>query len=370
MSDFKTLSKDGKMKAFAFFKICPLALPIWLFLFMAHPQTVMASIACFYHDTFCGSSDTFCGSGEGQGEDEGGSNWAVCGEFLGGYRVDKITTKAKRFDDFLGIRVNHNLEFKGLDIWEVGFKARVIYSDSWFLEGHAIAGNICEGRYIENTNPNCGSCPSIRTQSHVKNGDTHDYSIGFGYLFSCFECKLGPKIGWSWDDHFIRLGNAHTDFLCDSSCSSSSSCPDELLSDLSYKDCWNGFWIGLEGSCEWRGLQFELSYTYHLPHWNNSWKLRGIDLYTGSNGRKGDSNNGFGNVVSFDMHYPFCDNFSVGFGVNYEYWKVNEGSDHISHDDCICHYYSSSSCDVDGRNKITQATWQSLSVHVNLGVCF
>lgn len=350
------------MKAFAPFKIFRLAaLPFWLILFFAYPQPILASVACFYHDTF--SCD---GAGDGDSE----SGWAVCGEFLGGYRVDKIQTNAKRFDDFLGIRVNNKLEFKSLDIWEVGFRGRVIYSGSWFFEGSAIAGSICEGRYHESTNPICGSCPSINTQSHVKNGDTHDYSIGLGYLFSCSECKIGPKVGWSWDDHFIRLGNAYTDFLCDSLCPSS--CPDELLSDLSYRDCWQGPWIGLEGSCEWKGFHYELSYEYHIARWNSTWSLRGSDYYTGINGRKGNSNNGFGNVVSFGVRYPFCDNFGVGFDVKYQYWKINEGSDHLSHDHhCFCDSFSSTSCNgIDGRNKITLATWQSLSVQVNLGVCF
>jgi len=289
-------------------------------------------------------------------------DYEVCGAFTGGYRVDQIRTEVRGFDVSLNDRLRDKLKISNMGIWEVGGKCRLTLCQQWFIQGHAFVGWAHKGRFEETTNIIPFECLLTSTTSHIHNGETQDYSVGLGYMFNLSFCdvcfRMGPSAGWSWDTHFVRIGEAETNFF-----------PDFILSELKYEDYWQGPWMGIGAQYTWCGIELGLCYEYHFPTWRSKWSLRGPDVAPGAFSDKRHSHHGYGNIVTLDAHYCICDCLVVGVDFKYQDWSIKEGREKGEEPIVDCTALGGI-CPAPRHDKMAESTWKSYGLQVDLGFSF
>lgn len=271
-----------------------------------------------------------------------------------GYRNDRIETTIKAFDP-PGTLINvDKLKGKDINIFEVGINGRVTYCDQAFIRGYANFGWVCDGRYTETS-----GFPLIFssvTKGKIHSGHTRDYSIGVGYLFSCWNCfKIGPAVGYSYDFQKIKLGNNVT----------TNGEPSPTLNHLSYDMKWQGPWLGAEAQFCVQCVQVNVGYEYHWSDWRANWTLAGPDVIDIAFSDKRRSNNAHGNVVFLEGNYVFCSCWTVGLGFKYQQWTVRRGCEKPR-----AGSFAAIGLSPTEHDKVTHVCWRSAQVHVSLGYLF
>lgn len=233
-------------------------------------------------------------------------------DFIGGYRYDKLKTSVNVYDPPENLILTDNLKINDINIYEVGVGGRILVCREWLVRLYGTFGQVQNGQYTEVV-----SVPGAQsnTKSHVRKGNTNDFSVGGGYLFPC-GCGfgVGPVAGWSYDYERVKMGRAKTDGL-----------PEPVLDDLTYKMRWQGPWLGVEGQYNCYNARVSLGYEYHWSHWHASWTLHGPDVPGVAFSDRRKSNDAFGNVIFLDGAYGFCDSWEIGLGFKAQYWKANGG---------------------------------------------
>lgn len=270
-----------------------------------------------------------------------------------GYRNDHITTKLHAYDPPGTLIAQDRLKATSIDVYEIGLKGEITFCDDWFIKGFADFGWVDGGRYREDT-----AFPIIVSQTstaHVNNGNTRDYSIGLGYLFSCNDCiKIGPVAGYSYDYQKIKLSTVDTNGVAD-----------PTLSHLSYNMRWQGPWLGFETEYCLCDILLNLGYEYHWSDWRANWTLDGPDVPGVAFSDKRKASRANGNVVYLDGTYTFCDCWNLGLGLKYQYWEAWDGR-LVPRSGSFTSVGGSAS-EVD---KIPKATWSSIQVQLSAGYTF
>jgi hypothetical protein len=267
-----------------------------------------------------------------------------------GYRLDRITTNLKAFDNPHVLAVSKRLKCSNINIYEVGVSGRAEVCQ-WLVKGYADYGWVFGGRYKDKTIfPD-----SDVSVGHINNGHTQNYSVGLGYMFYCIDWfNIGPIAGYSYDDEKIQMSKISTNKI-----------NNPTLNGLSYKTNWRGPWLGFETNSWINHVNLIMGYEYHWSQWKGDWQLRGPDVPGVAFSDKRKSNRAHGNVVYIESKYLMCDCWEIGFGFKYQYFKANSGRVSPS---------AGSFSDVGLENievaKITKETWTSYQFQLSLGYYF
>lgn len=274
-------------------------------------------------------------------------------DFLAGYRYDKIAASVHVFDPPDNLILADDLNLKSLNIYEIGVGARILVCREWFVRLNGTFGRIKNGNYTENVNT-LGDVRAI-SKSKVRHGNTNDFSVGAGYLFPC-GCGIGvgPVAGWSYDYQRVKMGSAKTDGICD-----------PILTGLSYKNRWQGPWIGVEAQYNCCDAWLSLGYEYHWSHWHASWTLSGSDIANVAFSDRHKSNDAFGNVIFLSGSYCLCDCWELGLTFKAQYWRVSSGR--LVPRNSNFENIEISSTEVD---KVHSASWHSYEALLMIGYHF
>lgn len=270
-----------------------------------------------------------------------------------GYRNDRLSTTIKAFDPPGTLIEIDKLKGTGINIYQVGVKGKVTYCNQVFARAYADFGWVCDGKYHEKV-----AAPIIFssfTHAKIHKGHIRDYSVGVGYLFSCFDCfKIGPVVGYSYDFQKIKMGKATTNGL-----------PEPTLDHLSYDMRWQGPWLGAEAEFCVQCLQVNVGYEYHWSDWHANWTLAGPDLVNVAFSDKRRSHDAHGNVVFLEGNYLFCECWTVGLGFKYQQWTARRGRE-------VPRAGSFAAVGISNteKDKVTHVSWRSAQVQVNLGYLF
>jgi hypothetical protein len=294
------------------------------------------------------------------GYDHGSSlevdQWNACGVFTAGYRDDQINTKVKGLDADLGYVISDGLKAH-LCLAEIGFKGRLTVLKSWFIQGYAMYGSTLGGKAHEKTKAKIACEALTRTKSHIRRGHVDDFNISVGCFVGPKNFRFAPKVGWSWDNQFYQVGKATTNHVQDC-----------VLSYLSYKDRWEGPWVGFETYYTWFDAEFGIGYEYHRPKWHGKWSLRGSDVQSGAFSDKRHANKAYGNCISFNTNYRLREHFSVGLDFKYQVWRVTKKGKEKpegSADD-----FADIGQLKPENDELVHAGWKSVGIKLDFRVCF
>lgn len=269
------------------------------------------------------------------------------------YRNDRLTTTANLYDPADNIIGQDKIKINGIDVYTVGLKGDVTFCDNIFITGFANWGWVGGGTYHERSAEPIVFDTNVK--GHTNNGDTRDYSIGIGYLFSSGDCfRIGPVVGYAYDYQKVRLSSVDTNGI-----------DDPILADLSYNMRWQGPWIGFATEYRTCDALFNVGYEFHWVDWRANWTLDGADVPGVAFSDKRKSDCAYGSVLYADSSYALCDCWSVGLGLKFQYWKAWHGE---------LNPRAGSFVAVGGtateEGKVPKATWCSIEIQLNAGYTF
>lgn len=279
-------------------------------------------------------------------------DWGATIDATGGYRYDKLTCLIDAFDPPGTFLSSDDLKAKNLSVWEWGLRSRVrlgrLHVKTW-----GTFGVIPYGSYSERGTDAADVSSTIRAD--VRHGKVEDFSVGAGYLFEATEwfC-LAPVAGWSYNYQRIKLRHAETDGISDLT-----------INGVSYKNRWQGPWLGFEAATELGCLAVNLGYEYHWAHWHAAWKLAGDDVRGGPFSDRRKANNASGNVVFLNTFWNAWDDLDAGLLLKYQYWRATGG-----HMTPLAGSFADIGLGADEKDKVKHATWQSFEIQLSLGYTF
>lgn len=212
------------------------------------------------------------------------SSWEAQIDIVGGYRWDDITTELNAQRAGNTTILKNNLSIQSIHTYDIGAHGWLFWDD-WFLRGEFSYGWSDHASFGTNTRVYDPKHETF-TRAKVHSGNTQDQTIGVGYLFPFCWLRLGPLVGWSFDQVRVKMEHVKVDHQ-----------PIHALDGFTYRTKWQGPWVGLEGMFLYYGYDVDFGYEYHFPHWNGKFQLRGPNLpgVTFSDTRKG--NNGYGSLA-------------------------------------------------------------------------
>lgn len=279
-------------------------------------------------------------------------DWGVTIDATGGYRYDRLTCNINAFDPPGTFISSDDLKATNLNVWEWGLRSRVrlgsIYAKAW-----GTFGFIGDGDYREVGRGASGS--SSTSKADAGQGSVEDASFGLGYLFEVTDWLcLAPVGGWSYNYQRIKINNAETDGV-----------DDPVIDGVSYKDRWQGPWVGFEAATNLWCFTLNLGYEYHWAHWHGTWKLNSSDVPGGAFSDRRKSNDASGNVVYLNTFWNAWDCLDAGVLLKYQYWQAKGGRLTPLHGT-----FADLGFGADEVDKISKATWQSFEIQLSLGYTF
>ena len=345
-----------------------------------------------------------------------------------GYRVDSLKWKTKsRFDDSSSsyysdssegpFRLESDLEWKNLNIWQIEGRGRYITCDNIYLRGSADYGWITSGKNTDKDKVGFNSYGSDFefAHSHSKaKGHVYDVKVAVGYQFKLCDDSFAitPLIGYSWqgihlkDRHLrqtfasfddgsssnytrakelnAKQGSYYSDYYYDYYSDYFSSYSDDYTfspsysSDYSsystsyggdhsrYNARWNGFFIGFDFDysfcCEWDLFG---SYEFHWAdyHAKAHWDLR-PDLCNGFNHHV---KNFYGQVFDIGVKWDFCECWTLALRGEFQWFWGDHGHDRakVAHND-----FGDVKTDCYLKIPLKDIRWDSAAVTLDIGMVF
>jgi len=270
-------------------------------------------------------------------------------DITNGYRRDDLSCLIHVFDPPDTFQFADDLHIKDISIYQVGLKGKWLFNNWQFhLEGDCGWAN--SGNYEE-----AGTATISR--AHVHHGQVKDLIIGFGYLFPiCWNLRIGPVAGWSYNSQKIKIHHAETGDL-----------PDPILNHLRYRNRWQGPWVGINTKFHICPCNLGISggYEYHWADWHATWRLHGPDVPGVAFSDKRHSNDAHGQVVYLDARWNFWYCWNVGFGLKYQTFRAVNGRERPFAGSFAAVGLSSTEVD-----KVKHATWRSWAATLDVGYTF
>lgn len=244
-----------------------------------------------------------------------------------GWRYDNITTKISSQIP-KGTTIAYNtIKGKELKIWEGGIQGYLPFAecfcncDCWwlnvfYLKGYGFWGNIYDGEYHE-LNHNLFPPNFIVSKGDASKGNTYDYNVALGWLYSVNDCSgIAPIVGYAWDRVRFKTSHVKTEGI-----------EDHVLNGLKYTSRFIGPWAGVEAYYVKSNLRLNLGYEYHWSHWNGKYDLRGPDVFGGAYSDHRKAHEGQGNVLYANGSWFCCDCWEIMLGFKYRNFRATHGSE-------------------------------------------
>lgn len=280
-------------------------------------------------------------------------NWNASFDVLSGYRRDRITTSMRTFNSFSQLTETNKLIVDGLDIIEFGLRARITAAECWSLRCFAGWGVIADGTFHENL----ADTGSIRqkTTANLLGRLSQDDSISLGYAYPLQnDLTIEGLVGWSYD----RLTLKMHDFKEDGR-------PDSTVEKLYYRMQWKGPWVGCAFTYFPGAFCLYTGYEFHRPYWKAKYWLSGYKLSTQAFSDERWAKNTQGHVVFVDLSYAVLCHCTIGLRAQYQYWMAKNG-----HSKSLTNDFELIGIPAGQFSRVSQATWSSVGIQLNLGVVF
>lgn len=291
---------------------------------------------------------------------------AAMGEFdiEAGYRRDTIDWRY-RFPSSEPVSKT-SLQFKDLDIFQIGLDARTTIGCNFYVRGNAYWGWILDGDFKNDTDAYFSTSGSYseedfygfsgKYKSTVSDQYVFGVNAAIGYPFFFCDCTmvLAPVVGYSFDEQNCRTDNKDTNFGSNyySDYSSSGCCCEQTFISR-----WYGPFVGLD--FEWRPWNSCLNLWANAEyHWGDfRGKRSHIDCDCCGNRH---SDNATAWVFGLGADYEMCNCWTLGLSLKFQDWSATHhfwSSDYSGYDS------SSSGYDRARENN----KWKSYAINVTLG---
>lgn len=268
-------------------------------------------------------------------------------DFDYGYRRDALSCINNIYNPADTYAATDRLDIKKLRIVEGGVKGQSLFRNAWFVKGFFYAGYVEKGDYEESVSAVDGT--SSKIPLNVTGGNTVDFSVGGGYLFSlCDRLKIVPVAGWSYNRQHLRMKGKPAQ-----------------LNGLTYTNRWQGAWVGGDLIADLSCFGIHAGYEYHFPRWHAEWLLKGKDVFGGAFSDVRHANKGYGNVAFLEAYTLNWGCVRFNCQVKWQYWKVKEGRLYPKHGS-----FASVGGGADEKDKISKATWRSFEGIIGAGLNF
>jgi hypothetical protein len=304
------------------------------------------------------------------------------------------------------VKLASKLEWRDLDIWQVGLRGKYVTCDNLYLRGYADYGwithgkvsdrdyitadsyysdcdcdsysdysnyyscydyysNFCCNDYSSYSYDSCNSGVEFASScGRSKKGHVYDASLALGYLFKWCDDSVGlaPVVGYSWHGQHLNIREGYDYYNQDTNCG----CDSVSGLNSHYHTRWNGPFLGLDFDyrfgCEWTLFA---SYEYHWAHYHAKadWNLRS-DLVDGFNHR---SHNAHGQIATLGLKWDFCECWTLGLTGQWQWFQARHGKDRALVAD-VCAGDLDVECFLT--TPLRQVKWQSASISLDIGMVF
>lgn len=277
-------------------------------------------------------------------------------DVVNSYRHDKISTHINTYDCNKAPIGHTSIDLKDISIYQLGAKGQLV-ACNLFARGEAYWGWSDNGSYRENSS--LWDRSSYKSKARLHKGETRDFTVGGGYyLPTCGIVNIGPSGGWSYQSQEFTVHRARYNGY-----------PDDLLNGLTFKNCWEGPWAGVDAQVDFCGVDLRGGYAYHWATWKGEWhqKAKGCDWQGNENpgfSEKCKSSDARGQVAYLDLMWGLCPCVELGLGFKWQRWEAKNAKQKHGKMDCVEQEY-----DWKKSDKV-KANWESYAVSINVGVSF
>ena len=276
-----------------------------------------------------------------------------------GYRVDNLVWSIQGTDGIPNII--SELQFKDIEIYQLGLEARVILSNNIYVRSNIDYGWILDGK--DQDSDYLGSNRTLeysRSYAKIEDDFVFDFTLGIGYLFDICDTGLtiAPMLGYTHNEQHFRMTNGFQ--VVDTFF------PERIGPILglnsTYRTEWDSVWLGLDAGyllhCD---LFVYGNYEFHWANYHalGNWNLR--DDFIGDFHHH--ANGGTGNVGVLGTKYAFCDGWTVGIEGEYQRWKTIHGFDRTN-------IQVSGDVVFPAGTRLNPVTWRTWSISGNIGYLF
>lgn len=280
-------------------------------------------------------------------------------DVVNSYRNDKISVRLDTFDPNKTLLEQNNIDLRNISTYQLGAKGQLV-ACNLFARGEAYWGWSDNGHYRENSTSWNGSPCKSRARLHK--GRTRDYTVGGGYyLPTCGLFNVGPSGGWSYQHLQVTVNRARYNGY-----------PDDLLNGLKFSNTWQGPWAGADAQMNFCGYELRGGYSYHWATWKGTWHQKPNKCdWQGTEHlgftEKCKSSNARGQVAYIDVLWSMCPCIELGLGFKWQRWESHNGKEKHDKSDCLIGYSDEIWKPFD---KVKNATWESYTVSLDIGVVF
>lgn len=299
-----------------------------------------------------------------------------------GYRLDEFRNTIHIYEPSSVFIGNDTLKAREINSFQLGLKGRGEVCN-FMLRFNADYAWLGDGQYTESTD--FPPVPENRVKAGLKNGDFQDFTIGVGYYFQvpCVcNFEVAPIVGWSYHRQKFKINHTREKIApsipsmevatgSGSSSFETISFPSPgdisvpVLNGVSFKNRWEGPWLGIDFVYDACPFKVYAGYEYHWATWHADWKLAGPDVQTGAFSDKRHSKCAHGQVAYLDSEYELCSNWIVGLGLKFNYWVARHGKERP-----IAGSFSSIGLPSDEHDHVNRAIWRCVTVTLDLGYAF
>lgn len=282
-------------------------------------------------------------------------------DIVNGYRQDKISARLNTYDFENVLREKNSINLNDISIYQLGLKGQVV-ACNLFARGEAYWGWSDNGNYRESSEVWQGYPNKSKARLHK--GRTRDYTVGGGYyLPTCGVFNIGPSGGWSYQSQDFTVHRARYQGY-----------EDNFLNGLQLTNTWQGPWAGVDGQMDFCGYGLRGGYSYHWATWEGKWhqKARDCDWQGEENlgfTEKCRSSNARGQVAYIDILWSMCPCVELGLGFKWQRWEANNGKQKHKKKDCL-EGLGNQVAAWRNTDKLKNATWESWTVSLDLGIAF
>lgn len=184
----------------------------------------------------------------------------------------------------------------------------VTLDSNWLTVARIGLGDVWDGHYKESGL----ELIEETTRAKIRSGVSVDASVGSGYMFPLSSwMRIGPMVGWSFSA--LNTKTSHVTVQ-------------EVACEVSYKNRWQGPWLGAAFiTCLW-GCGIYAEYEYHWSDWSARWVPSRNDLYGVLFADQRRSSHGVGQVGRVGANYAISRNWSAALEFCHRFWRTYEGS--------------------------------------------
>lgn len=225
-----------------------------------------------------------------------------------GYRCDDLHVVSLALGPDGGDVMQNQMRQSELDLLEVGIVGGLTIDSNWLTLARISLGDVFDGHYKESGI----EFIEAATRAKIRSGISVEASIGSGYLFPLSSwMRIGPMAGWSFSA--LNTKTSHVTVQ-------------EVDCQVSYKNRWQGPWLGAAfTTCLW-GCGIYAEYEYHWSEWSARWVPNRNDLYGVLFADQRHSTHGVGQVGRVGANYAICENWSAALEFCYRFWRTHDGS--------------------------------------------